>query len=313
MTDNQNPFTNPQLLHPELADQIINVENWQAEHDASARVGVMGVAAAVRKTTQEQADSGLIEGVSPELSQALLSARNSLLSLVTDTRMEAPNDVPTFIGSEFENTDWARLDTGFQTYKQYGLRPEIVITPAGRDIEYWRMLYMRLCEWQAKNPPNNPHTRLLEPSEGGLSMHPDIQDHWYEFIPAEPGWRISVIAGVQNVLITNVNGEGKDSDGRMPQELGDILKATNTLDFHPSVEDYLTMMAIRFHQDEPPLDTETLTWLDHEFEVEGGVKAYPCGVLGEAFGENINARVALDRCKTAYIGNDIGARPIVRG
>ena len=316
MTDDRNPFTNPQLLHPDLADQISGVEDWQQEHDPSARVGAMGVAATIHNAIKEQFDSGQIEGTSPEFSQLLSSARDGLISLVTDIQMEKAFAVPKLTGMEFIDTDWPRLEAGFRAYEQLGLRPDIVITPTGRSVQSWRALYSGLCDWQEHQSISG--WSLESAVDGnGLYIADVVADYWEQIVPAEPGWRISVIAGTSRPPVGGVYHSGKDIDGQLPLRLTDILAkqpphpdaAADTLATYPSVEGYLMLQAIRFHGDVPPIDEMTKTWLGGRLYTEDGIEAYPTGTV---WGTDLQARVAIGYYLADSYDGSTGVRPMVQ-
>lgn len=315
----QNPFTNPQLLHPDLAGQISDVEDWQQAHDLADAVGAVGVVAAVQNAVKEHRNRNSFDEAGPEFSHALFSARDNLVALVAATRIQTVYDVPELTDPVFENTDWGRLDASFREYELFDLQPVVVITPTGRDQSYWRTLYGGLCEWQTHNPPSDEAHRL-ELSSSGLYIHADVESQWDKFIPPNPGWQISVVAGTPNPPVMNINAKGQDRNGRMPRQLEDMPKETAqpgaasdvpiTL---PSVEDYLILQAIRLYQDAPPVDNnQTMTWLDGEFAPWGGDSSYPCGTLWKA-DNGVGAWVVIEWDKLTHIDTKSGIRPITRG
>lgn len=321
MHNDQNPFTNPRLLHPDLADQISDVEGWQQEHVPSTQIGVVGVAAAVRNATKEQTDGDRIEGVSSEFSQRLSSAYSELTSLVTDTQMEASIDVPMLAGPELIDTDWARLDTGFQLYQRLGLQPEIIITPTGQRLEHWRVLYSNLCDWQEKQPQDaSGDWRLSSTESKGLYVSGELVGCWDELVPREPGWQVSVIVGTEEPVTRLVDRTGRGPNGRLPQGLADIIRqqpahpgaALDKLDTYPSVEDYLMLQATRFHRGLPPMDDRLLaTWLDGDIYIPRNVMhAYPLGSLHTT---DTGYQVFMTWGEDKLLNSRNGVRPIIKG
>lgn len=319
MTDTHNPFTNPQLLHPGLADQIADAENWRQEHAASARVGAMGVAAAAQQAAQEHADRNRLDEVSPEFSDALDLAQTELALLLGDTGMHTAIDFPQLTDLEFKNPDWPRLSASFRAYELLDLQPQIVITPTGRDPEIWHALYSGLCDWQTENPPGDNNYRL-ETSDGGIWLHPDVRRNWDKLVPAEPSWQISVVAGTPRVTVGKVDRSGQNRDRSLPQRIEDILQrqparegvTTTKLDTYMSVEDYLMLQATRLHQDLPPVDMTTSTWLDGWVRSPSGLRGYPRGTVWNASSSK-GAYVALNWNEPYDLDPLVGVRPTVRG
>lgn len=320
MTNIQNPFTNPQLLHPDLAAQITNAAEWQA-HDPAAAVGAVGLAAAVQDAAKKLSDRGEVDGVSPEFSQTISSARNNLVSLITDIQIGLASDVPELTSSEFASTDWPRLEAGFQAYEQLGLQPEIVITPTGQKLEYWQTVFNHLYRWQEQSTLNPHNSRRLQfdADHSGLSISADIEEQWNVIVPAEPGWQVSVIVGTQNPNIRDVDRAGKDHDGNIPSSLQDILEkqpahpddATNTLDTYPTIEEYLMLQAAQFHQGRNPLDDTATTWLDGKAYIVGGFPVYPVGRVW--CDDSEGCRVGIDWQGPDDFDTSSGVRPIIRG
>ena len=314
MADIQNPFTDPQLMHPDLAAQITEAEDWQAQHNPSAVVGAIGVGAAERDAAEERAKRGEIEGVSKEFSQALSFARGNLVSLLTDTKIGVASDVPELTGPEFGHIDWHLLEAGFEAYEELDLEPKIIITPTGQGLQYWRTLFTHLYEWQREQLPPIQGDQLLD----GLWVDPDVRNHWDGLVPSKPGWQVSVIAGTVQAPVKNVDRTGKDHNGRMPQRLVDILAkqpphsdpAAGILDTHPSIEDYLMLHATQFHQGQGPLDYVGMTWLEGTLRSRPGV-VYPAG---RVWRDNSNgSQVSLEWHTPNIFDEFCGVRPIVRG
>src|ERR1035437_9281212 len=81
MIDPNNPFRNPELLHPELAADIANVEAWQAEHTTGENIAVEGLAGVV----QQELTTALPE-LTPKQAELVDDLRNQF-----STSLEATN------------------------------------------------------------------------------------------------------------------------------------------------------------------------------------------------------------------------------
>ena len=225
-------------------------------------------------------------------------------------------DAPEISSPELAHVDWNSLLTGYGAFEALGLQPEVIISPEGQDLDFWRQRFSQLRMWQDTNKPDAPH-RLQRQTDGdGLWVHKDVAANWQTLAKTDqPRWSASVIPATAKAPFRSVDHNGHDSHSSMPQALNDTLAALpvgHQLLTHPSPESYLMLQATRLQAGEEPVDPYTdnlyqYSWLDGEF-TSGTNQVAPCGSWRPGGGRVNLGWVRLDRRL-----DDLGVRPPVRG
>ena len=218
--------------------------------------------------------------------------------------------IPEITSSEFSEVDWQRLELGYKAYELLlGMSPELVITPEGQPISFWKSLYGNLREWQGINNPDSPH-RLKKQDDGdGLYIDNQVADHWDQLTPDRLSWGVTVVPTISDTPSLNVDYEGKDENGDISTELTHVLAGLgHTGLYHPSVERYLMLQATRLQSGQEPVDSKTYTWLNGNFTNSENNQVAPRGRWFPGSGQ-----VYLAWRKVGIRGDNLGVRPEVRG
>lgn len=215
---------------------------------------------------------------------------------------------------ELANINWRRLKEIRQVYRQLNIPSEVVITPEGEPLEFWRVMYIGLRKWQDAHS-SVYHRGLKKHSNGdGLLVEGAISANWDQLVQTEnPRWSALVVPTSPVVLVTKVDHNGLSSNATIPRELTKILN-----DFpgkkliHPSAECYLMMQAIRIKAGLQPLDgcvdsVNYWSWLEGEFYL-GQAKRALCGIWSPD-----SNRVSLHHGSATGSGETVGVRPSGRG
>lgn len=246
-------------------------------------------------------------GKFPELAT---QARDRLHNLLIATKLETSMIAPGLGDSEFSHINWDRLAQGYDAYERLGLQPEVVIAPEGRNLQFWKSLYGNLRQWQDEHQPTAPH-RLKKQNDGdGLYINEDVRNNW-ALLSGGSGWSVSVLPTTAKPPVLNVNHNGKNADGKLPQNLEDLLRTQELLvpgpQLNPTITSYLTLQAMRLHRGEAPVDSETWSWLRGTFGDANNLRA-PGGRWDPGVG-----RVRLDWGDVSYRDDFLGVRLPVWG
>ncbi len=206
--------------------------------------------------------------------------------------------LPEVMDATVESVDWQRLEKAYDVMNRNGWSPQVILSPPSMGIKFWRDIYKNL-----------PSTK-----DGGLYLYDDVEGAWGEIERGDEGrWTVSVIAGMQEPILKNVSHNLQEGEGDYKkvidvawQELD--VASSGALDFrstYPTLSEYLTLQALNLQNGTDPIDAQTATWLNGEFDK--GSKA-PCAYWGPADG-----RVYVGWGGPGSRDGDIGVRPAVRG
>ena len=256
-------------------------------------VATAGLGAAVSEAIAKN-DPLANANLAPAFQQNMESARAITVHLF-DSISILNRKVPELDSEEFKIFDWEKLQTAYATMQEVGLQPELVFTPLGLALDYWRDIYADL-----------PGTK-----SGGLYLSPEVEKAWPDLsVINKSGWSVSVIPGTSEPTIKNVphNMSKADLHDKLDGQVLDAvdLKTIRTAsESFPDVSTYLMLQATRLQKGETPIDASTWTWLEGEFD--NGTKA-PCAYWGPDLGQ-----VDVDWDVPGYQVGRLGVRPAVRG
>ena len=217
----------------------------------------------------------------------------------------------------FQNADWEKLEAGYRAYEALGLQPEVVMSPEGQPLSYWQNLFSQLRQWQDTHVDDPAHKLQYRTDGDGLYINDEVASNWDGLAETDkPRWTISVVPGTPKPQVVSIDCGGKNSEGKIPQELIDILQAQDPANglkvlTHPSIESYLTMQALRLKNGQDPIDSQTWSWLAGKFMQGTGnnaQQAAPNGNWNPAYG-----RVYLFWDRVGFRDDYLGVRPAVRG
>ena len=250
MMQNNNPFSNPELLHPDLAADIATVEAWQAEHDPSAQVAATGIASVVHAAVKEHATANPLEAMSPDASTSFAETltRSEQLFARLNLTLPSPDQLVA------SGVDFAALGTAHERMSTEGLEPRFVLAPSLNTGD-WQQLYAELEADQSVNQDGRIKS-------GGLYIDDTVSSAWDtlsdvpDSVPvtlnsAAEGscnWTLRLIPGTNRPTETNI----AHNDPNYPDK--------------PTVHEYLTLQASLLQAGEDPIDDSTWTWLNGMFE-----------------------------------------------
>lgn len=153
--------------------------------------------------------------------------------------------------------DFAHLANEYERMENEGLEPQVVMALQGLGANSWKSLYVELQNDSAVN-----HDGRIK--NGGLYLDSRIAENWNKFdqipdaVPSvlydgvgahttRAGWTIRLIPGTEGPTNTDVNHNANDA-------------------IHPTIAEYLSLQAVRLQAEQPPIDPNTLTWLNGTFD-----------------------------------------------
>jgi hypothetical protein len=170
----------------------------------------------------------------------------------------------------FPETDWARLQTGYDALMMYDLKPEIVISPTGRSVETWQRIFTGLRRWQevydySNNPAKLKKEQLIDSVRfgGALYNHGSLSS-------SASAWNVSLLPGLTAAPIVGLDYFGEGADTRKLDEFLEMHPVFNANArfpgsfYHPQIETYLMLQALRLKSGTSPIDPDESmwTWLD---------------------------------------------------
>jgi len=239
-----------------------------------------GLVTAVGNTIKNNPRPKGLEDCSESFYRFVMDRRKETDCLMSVNESLPHTFVPSLNSPEFDNVDWQKIEDGYKAYEDMGLKPELVIAPEGRPLEFWKDYFYELTKWQADTHPNTQIPKLYRGFTNGLKVFSGALEHWSELVPHEPGWSVSVIPAAAEPPISSVNEQGIDPKTfDKPETLKKILDQETTLgkyplaiDSHPSIEVYLTLQAMCVYKDIQPLDSTyntSMTWLKGSYRYNG--------------------------------------------
>ncbi len=220
------------------------------------------------------------------------SFRNKLLSAYNTTSqiMDLVGEaIPDLQASEFQ-ANLAEMSETFSLYETLGLEPDLVLTPAGRPLEFWIDVFAK-----AQASPLNPTQAGSDKKvirNGGLFVNDVVENAWKSLTKRDPqdlgnDWKLEVISGLTEPKITNVTSYGyKDEDNLISSNALNLLlrkldlplvidrnkvtiphKPTPPLiqpNIHPNIDTYAMNQLTRIIQGKDPVDINTCSWLRGE-------------------------------------------------
>ena len=172
------------------------------------------------------------------------------------------------VGLAHAGIDPMHLANEYNRMHQEGYQPELALAPL-LTAQQWRNIYTALTA--DPSIPNNP---LKEQSDGhGLWINDEVNAAWgdlkFSSVPegvpvikkdtlAAASWTLRIIPGTPKPSLMNIDHSGnyKDGNGQEAQLPGVA---------HPTVNEYLTLQAIRIQSGQDPIDANIWTWLDGTF------------------------------------------------
>jgi hypothetical protein len=159
--------------------------------------------------------------------------------------------------------DPLHLGNEYNRMHQEGHQPELVLSPRLPSAQ-WRNVYTSLTADPAI--PNNP---LKEQDDGhGLYINNEVEAAWdnLDFVPEGVlvinDWTLRLIPGTPKPTQMDIDHAGNYKDGS-----GQIMQFQGV--GHPTVNEYLTLQAIRIQSGQSPIDAQTWSWLDGTFGNNG--------------------------------------------
>ena len=174
----------------------------------------------------------------PDFQEVTTEAHRHLVDIFAYAKLDL--SVPDLDSSEFSHINWLNLQEGFRVYESLDMQPELVISPEGRPIDFWKGLYTGLRLWQDRAQPDAPH-RLNNKDDGdGLFIADTTAQNWSSIKASSPGWKVSIIPGTPTATALNVDHRGNDDSGNIASELATTINALPTANGglpHPSADE----------------------------------------------------------------------------
>ena len=223
-----------------------------------------------------------------------------------------------------------RVQPLFERMKALDLQPEITIYPHHRTAGWWQTVADAV-----QNSPLN-HNNILK--NGGLWMADEVRDKWEAVTGPHnhaPSWKLQVSSGSEAPAVVNVTSYGyNDQENKTPSpelnhllgKLGQPLVPDRTgsqkpgrfgrpapaitppalvqPDIHPEIEGYLTHQFARIIQKQPPLDSNSWSWLKGEL---------PSGRAPRGVWNPDHGQVYLNWRGAGNLLGRLGVRPAGRG
>jgi hypothetical protein len=187
--------------------------------------------------------------------------------------------------------DFTALRTGYESYKNVGLEPELVFAPINKDLSSWRAAYARVRKWQDTRWPDSAY-KLQHKSDGdGLYVNEAVAQHWDELsefsITALPGisvqatdgiyWKVIFIPTASEEtggLAVNTSHDLSKASPSYYEQLGIIIgRDISEAEAHMPIGVYLTLQATRTLRNLPLLDSRTWTWNAGTFQEGNSLRA----------------------------------------
>ncbi len=261
-----------------------------AEGTASPEALANGGLAAVIAQNLENEQSGVIEVVGGDFKEKLLESWDATKELYDAGGVQLPELTSPLFG----DINWESVATQYGAMLQHDLQPEIVISCGGLSINEWKNIYAKL-----------PGTQ-----NGGLYVNEDLEDYWLDINPVS--YQVSVIAATPEPSVLNVSHDLREGDAEDFAKIASIFNGALGIDgkqeirnSYPTIDDYLTLQALRLKAGKEPLDKETYTWLQGTFSND---EKAPYAVWDPDIGQ-----VYVYWDEPGNRDDNFGVRPAVRG
>jgi hypothetical protein len=259
--------------------------------EPTSQLGATGLAAAVA----EQVRSGdtirtdYPEGYMDAFSEAVNQADTLF---VADVHKDGFREfLDSFEGSERE----AKIADAYEEMNNLGYEPMVIVGPSDATYTYWEGIFKRL-----------PNTQ-----NGGLYINEEVKQWWISDTlpkPSDEDWFISVVPTTPAPTVNSdhqVNWHNQPAATAIETSALPFSSREDIAKAHVTINEYLTVQAVKLANNESPIDADTYTWLSGTFD--NGTKA-PYGYWIPDDG-----RVGLRWYGPSNRSGSIGARPAVRG
>ena len=222
------------------------------------------------------------------------------------------------------DVDFAKLQAGYEAYKQGNVAPELVFAPVDLPILVWKGAYSKLREWQDANNAGSSFRLQARTDGDGLYISPPVSDAWGQLsghaIVNTPGntttdggttWKVLVVPTAsreQHGLAVNTSYDLSKVGTDLNAQAG-VLGVTQVrpTEAHMPIGAYLAVQAGRIMEDKPLLDSDTWTWNAGTFEHDNRTKA-PAAYWYSGVGQ-----VYVSRDRVDFSVGNLGARLPVWG
>jgi hypothetical protein len=278
-------------LYPGIDAELDAAFARNVGQEPTAQLGATGIAAAV---TQHVASGNKVRTDFPEgYLRDFVHATTIAEELFESNVPFGQHTLGEFL-SGFESTELDyHVANAYEAMRKLGFEPQIIIGPSSASKEWWQGVYKDL-----------PGTK-----NGGLYIDQSVGQVWSELpSPSDANWFVSVVPATSKPTIISdhmLNWHNQPAVEAIATSSLPFGTRTEMAVAHTTIAEYLTLQATKLTDSEPPIDSETYTWLSGTFD--NGTKA-PYGYWFPDVGQ-----VRLRWNDPSSQSDGIGARPAVRG